>query len=454
MLFAVTDIETTGGSPSGNSITEIAIVITDGKEIIEEYCTFINPQKRIPHYITVLTGITDEMLEDAPLFEEVADEIYELFKDKIFVAHNVNFDYSFIKAAFERCGKPFNQSKLCTVRYSRKMFPGLASYSLGALSTHFGLGNNNPHRAMNDTRMALELLCKALKKDEDKKELDTFLKRGKGDAFLPMNLNKESYFNLPEGSGVYYFRDSTGKIIYVGKAKNLKKRVRQHFSGSLKSAQKQAFFKEIFEIDFLLTGSELIASLKEDREIKHLWPKYNRAQKNPKRKFGVFLYEDRENRKRLAVQNMNAVMNPVKSFSSAFKARQWLYDFGELYNIPNYRLGLPEVDEPEAEKSPRKINNRLIKALDDIISKKETFIIKGKGRELEEVSIVLVRENEYAGFGFISHDEEIHTLEQLESVVEYSSHSDYSISLISQFIEKGNAGEVLFFENLKPKKTR
>ncbi len=444
MLFAVTDIETTGGSPAGNAITEIAICITDGNEVFEEFSTLINPQKNIPHYITVLTGITNEMLEDAPLFEEVADQIYELFEGKVFVAHNVNFDYSFIKAAFDRLGTSFNQNKLCTVRYTRKMFPGLTSYSLGALCTHFGLFNDNPHRALNDTRMALELLCKALKKDSDQAELNTFLKRGKGDAFLPMHLNKESYFKLPEKPGVYYFRDSTGKIIYVGKAKNLKKRVRQHFSGKLKSAQKQAFIRDIVEIDFLETGTELIAALKEDREIKHLWPKYNRAQKNPKRKFGVFNYNDREGRTRLAIQNMTASMIPIKSFSSTFKARQWLYDFGESYSIPNHRLGLPASEEDKKEKNSKSINKKIAKALTEIDSLKQSFLIKGKGRGEGEKSVILVRENEYAGYGYVSDFEELNSLDQAESVVEYAPHSDFSMSLIEIFIEKGTAGEVIF----------
>lgn len=446
MLFAITDIETTGGSPAGNAITEIAIIISDGKKVIEEYSTLINPQKNIPHYITVLTGITNEMLEDAPTFDQVADEIYERFEGKVFVAHNVNFDYSFIKAAFDRIGRSFNHNKLCTVRYSRKMFPGLKSYSLGALCTHFDLNNDNPHRALNDTMMAFELLCNALQKDENHEELNTFLKRGKGDAFLPMNLNKESYFKLPETAGVYYFRDSTGKVIYVGKAKNLKKRVRQHFSGNLKSAKKQAFFREIIEIDYVETGTELIAALKEDREIKHLWPKYNQAQKNPKRKFGVFLYNDREGRSRLAVQNMVSSMSPVKSFSSAFKARQWLYDFGETYDIPNYRLGLPVSEDEKVEKSPKSINKKIQKAIVEVNSQKQSFLIKNSGRDAAEESVILVKDNEYAGFGYVSNAEQISDLEQLESVIEFAPHSDYSISLIEIFLEKGQAGEVIILE--------
>ncbi len=284
MLFAVTDIETTGGSPSANSITEVAVVLTDGKTIHDQYSTLVNPHRAIPHYITVLTGIDNEMVEDAPSFQEVAEKLKCFFKDAIFVAHNVNFDYSFLKAAFEYSGMSFNRPKLCTVRYTRKVFPGLSSYSLGAVCKYFGFNNDNPHRALNDTLMAMELLKNALANDKGELILEELLKRGGGDAFLPMHLNKESYHKLPEEAGVYYFRNSTGKIIYVGKAKNIKKRVRQHFSGKLNTSKKQALVAETFEIDCMLTGTELIAALKEDSEIKKLWPKYNSTQKKIKRK--------------------------------------------------------------------------------------------------------------------------------------------------------------------------
>lgn len=443
MIFAVTDIETTGGTPSANSITEVAVMLTDGNEILREFQSLVNPRTRIPNYITVLTGITDEMVEDAPLFEDIAEELLDIFKDTIFVAHNVNFDYSFLKAGFENSGKAFNMSKLCTVRYTRKMFPGISSYSLGALCSHFSLENDNPHRAMNDTIMAQQLLTLSLKKDEDKSVLNDFLKRGNGDAFLPMNLNKETYHKLPEAPGVYYFRNSTGKVIYVGKAKNIKKRVRQHFSGKLASSKKQAMMQEIVEIDFELTGTELIAALKEDREIKHLWPKYNSAQKNPKRKFGIFEYKDRLGRVRLAVQNTTGNTKPLASFSSAFSARQWLFDFREKYELPFGRLGLPAVDE-ESEIDPEKTNELITNALEVYKAERTSFLIKSNGRSFDEDSVILIEDNAFKGFGFLNKDIQIRSYNELENHIEVMSHSDFSMSVILLFLEKDLAGEVIY----------
>lgn len=443
MIFAVTDIETTGGAPSNGSITEVAVILTDGNEILREFQSLVNPRKIIPNYITVLTGITNEMVEEAPFFEDIAEELLEVFKDTIFVAHNVNFDYSFIKAGFENYGHTFNMSKLCTVRYTRKMFPGISSYSLGSLSSYFNLDNDNPHRAMNDTMMAQQLLNLALQKDEDKSVLNDFLKRGNGDSFLPMNLNKETYHKLPEAPGVYYFRNTTGKVIYVGKAKNIKKRVRQHFSGKMASVKTQDMMKEIVEIDFELTGTELIAALKEDREIKHLWPKYNSAQKNSKRKFGIFEYKDRLGRIRLAVQNTTGNTRPLIAFSSAFSARQWLFDFREKYELPFGRLGLPYVDEEE-ENEPEVTSELIATALAEYKGERTSFLIKNKGRSDEEDSVILIEDNAYKGFGFLNKEIQIESYQELENHIEVMSHSDFSMSVICLFLSKNTAGEVIY----------
>ncbi len=147
--------------------------------------------------------------------------------------------------------------------------------------------------------------------------------------------------------------------------------------------KKQNLIKEIVEIDYELTGTELIAALKEDREIKHLWPKYNSAQKNIKRKFGVFEYEDRKGRKRLTVQNSAANSQPLASFSSGFSARKWLFDFREEYGLPYGRLGLPEVEEEVIDDV--EVNNKLIsKALEKYKKSRISFLIKGEGRNEEE----------------------------------------------------------------------
>ncbi len=164
-MYTIIDIETTGGSFSTGKITEIAIYLHDGVSVIEEFVSLVNPEQYIPAYITRLTGITNEMVRDSPRFYEIAKQIVEITKDSIFVAHNAGFDYGFIKAEFESLGYDFNRKTLCTVKLSRKLLPGLKSYSLGSLCSSLNIDNNARHRAAGDAMATVSLFELLLKKD-------------------------------------------------------------------------------------------------------------------------------------------------------------------------------------------------------------------------------------------------------------------------------------------------
>jgi DNA polymerase-3 subunit epsilon len=164
--YVVVDIETTGGNNSYNRITEIGMVKLIAGEEVDRYQTLINPQRRIPANITRLTGISDDMVEDAPIFADVASEIAAFTEDAVFVAHNVNFDYGFIKQEFARLEQPFRRPKMCTVREMRRTYPGLPSYSLANLTKHFYISMERHHRALSDAKAAAELLKLAFEKDD------------------------------------------------------------------------------------------------------------------------------------------------------------------------------------------------------------------------------------------------------------------------------------------------
>ena len=204
MKFAVVDIETTGGSARNERIIEFAAVITDGKNILDSFQTLINPNKYIPEYITSLTGIDNEMVEDAPFFEEVAVKIDELTKDMIFVAHSVNFDFSFVKNEFQQLGYNYQRKKLCTVRLSRKIFPGHRSYSLGNICSQLGINISNRHRAFGDAEATAILLHKLVKHDREDHILNSLLANSK-EKKLPPHISVEQYEAIPETAGVYYF---------------------------------------------------------------------------------------------------------------------------------------------------------------------------------------------------------------------------------------------------------
>jgi len=176
--YAIIDVETTGMGVQGNRITEIAILVHDGQKVIEEYESLVNPERNIPHTITRLTGINDYMVADAPKFYEIAKKVIEMTSDCVFVAHNVNFDYNVIHKEFSELGFPFRRKKLCTVRLSRKLIPGLPSYSLGKLCNSVGIPLNDRHRAMGDTRATTILFERLLSLDTDQSVFSTFLKPG------------------------------------------------------------------------------------------------------------------------------------------------------------------------------------------------------------------------------------------------------------------------------------
>jgi len=435
MVFAIVDIETTGAQASGNSITEIAITLTDGREIIDQYETLLQPDTNIPHYITQLTGIDNEMLEDAPRFEDVAQKIDELTKDCVFVAHNVNFDYSFIKKQFDALDIKWTRRKLCTVRLSKKAFPGFKSYSLGNLCKSLDVINERAHRAMGDTKATTEIFHRI--HEFHPRIIEEALKRGSGNSFLPNHLDVKVFQELPEEPGVYYFLDKKGKIIYIGKAKNIKKRIRGHFSGKLTSKRRQDFIRDIYNIDHQLTGTELIALLKEDFEIKKNWPKYNRAQKFQAGKIGIFSYEDQKGYMRLCIKKVNIAHKPIRSFSSMFRARQWLFAFAESYEIDFKYCNLPALENQE---SPNiEVHNENLKsAILEETSYKTSIIIEGNGRSNDELSFVWIDQEARIKFGFVPKELGISSTDNLEDFAEEIPKTEVTDGIIKSFLEKKN----------------
>jgi DNA polymerase-3 subunit epsilon len=271
MEYAIVDIETTGGAPKYGGITEIAVLIHDGETIIREYQTLLNPEQAIPTYITGLTGIDNFMVRHQPTFSAIQDELWELLNDRVFVAHNVSFDYGFIREAFLKVGKELKTPKLCTVRLSRKVYPGMSSYSLGRLCESQKIEIEARHRAMGDAKATAILFDRMIKSDYQ--IINQSLKKNTGEAFLPPNFPHSKFREIPTSCGVYYMQDERGKVIYVGKAINIRERFKSHFSGQLLPNLKQKLKTEVFDLKWELTGSEFMALLFEVLEIKRLWPK-------------------------------------------------------------------------------------------------------------------------------------------------------------------------------------
>ncbi|OSY89264.1 DNA polymerase III subunit epsilon [Tenacibaculum holothuriorum] len=442
MNYAVVDIETNGGV----KITEISIFIFDGNEVIDEFTTLINPGTFIPQFITNLTGITNQMVRQAPKFEEVAKKIHEITENCVFVAHNVNFDYGIISKEFNSLGFKFKRKKLCTVRLSRKLIPNRNSYSLGEICSHQNIEIKDRHRAKGDAEATVILLQRLLALDENGEVVQGFLKANSKEATLPPLLSKDIFNKLPQKHGVYYFWNVKKEIIYVGKANNLKQRVLSHFHDKKKKEIEMCML--IANITFEETGNELIALLLESSEIKRYYPKFNRAQKKKNPTLSLFSYEDRKGIIHLAWNNSKIVKDSIRNFYSIREARLFLEELCKEYELCPKYCHLQTTNsscfdytieqckgiciEKEAIED---YNDRVLQAIKSLAYDKDELLIKLNGRNSEEISFVLISENSYKGFGYLNKKEE-NNLEKayLESLINHKETTETK-KIIGSFIK-------------------
>jgi len=266
-MYAIVDIETTGGSSRIEKITEIAIFQHDGEKVTGEFVTLINPERNIPYFITSLTGITNEMVENAPRFFEVAKRIVEMTEGRTIVAHNARFDYSFIRQEFKSLGYNFSRNLLDTVTLGRKLIPGHRSYSLGNICRDLGIMINGRHRAAGDALATARLFEMLMMRDREMAGIGQGLIKSTRLSKLNPNLDVSKIAKIPEDSGVYYFYNEKGDLIYIGKSRNLRQRIRTHLSNNTTNRAME-MRDLIADIGWEVTGSELVALLMESSEIK------------------------------------------------------------------------------------------------------------------------------------------------------------------------------------------
>nr|WP_321223371.1 exonuclease domain-containing protein [uncultured Psychroserpens sp.] len=423
MIYTVIDVETTG---RGNRMTEISIFKYDGTTVIDEFTSLVNPESDIPMHITALTGIDNQLVCDAPVFADIAQEVLDITVDSVFVAHNVNFDYNIIAGEFKRLGIDFRRKKLCTVRLSRKLLPGHKSYSLGKLCKALNIDLVDRHRARGDAEATVILFELLLKQPEALDVFNAFMKKNSREATLPPNLPKETFEALPNAPGIYFFKDKKGKIIYVGKAKDIKKRVLSHFYSKTKKSLNMV--RETGDIDFKLSGSELIALLMEDAAIKHNFPVYNKVAKRTIQSFSIFSYEDRNGVLHLAMNKGKLTPNPLITFYNTRDVRLYMEKICAQYNLcPKYCHLQESVWECshynitnckgicKGEELSEDYNERVQQAIEFITGAKQEFVLKEKGRHSNEEAFVLIKDNEYLGYGFIDKSEQITHLDDLNA---------------------------------------
>ncbi|MGB4846023.1 MAG: exonuclease domain-containing protein [Ferruginibacter sp.] len=438
MNYAIVDIETTGGHASANGITEISVFVHDGERVVKHFETLINPQQNIPRFITSLTGIDNDMVADAPTFDEIADVLFEILNENIFIAHNVNFDYSFIKHQLKQSGYDLTAKKLCTVRLGRKVFPGLASYSLGNLCRSLKINIENRHRAGGDAKATVKLFEYMLANGAQV-HIDQMLKRSSAEHWLPMNLDKAVIDKLPVRPGVYYFHNNKDKVIYVGKAINLKKRVSSHFTHNDPELKRQNFIRDVHKISYKQCATELEAIVFESTEIKRLWPRYNRSQKQPVIKFALYSFEDGRGYMRLAIDKKKKNVPALYSFNLLHEGQVLLKKMITEFDLDAKLCFIDKTPftkkETDALEPPMVYNQKIKKALDALTENLPSFVLVDNGIAAGEKLCLLVERGSFWGMGYLPSAFPIASSGELKNHLNPYADNDYIRNNIYSFAE-------------------
>lgn len=453
-MFTIIDIETTGGNSKSDKITEIAIYKHDGEKIIKEFSTLINPERRIPYFITELTGISDIMVENAPKFYEVAKSIIDITENAVFVAHNVGFDYNFIKSEFKSLGFEFSRPRLCTVKLSRLLIPGKHSYSLGKLCKDLTIKISNRHRAAGDALATVKLFEILLSKDEN-----NYIKNGGKTRHLPGHLNSNltpQIINaLPGKTGVYYFYNDHRELIYIGKSKNIKSRINAHLN-NFDNRKAIEMRNEIAAIEYTLTGSELISMLLESAEIKKHKPFFNRKQLKSGFHFGVFIEYLIDGFIHFKAGKISKKTQPLAAFSTHNQAKGYLNHLVDHFGLCPKLAGLDYTSGPCIQllmnhcdgkcTSPHQqetYNERAMIAIRSIEYENLNFLIVDKGREPEEISIVMVEKGRYQGFGYTQSIMETSHIAHLKKCITPGNDSMEVRQIIKTFLKQNKEARVI-----------
>ncbi|MBI2259719.1 MAG: GIY-YIG nuclease family protein [Flavobacteriia bacterium] len=411
-MFAVIDVETTGGSPKNSKITEIAIYKTDGQKIIDQYETLINPEQKIPEFIIKLTGISNELVKNAPKFFEVAKNIIDFTKECVFVAHNVSFDYSMLRNEFKSLGFDFRLPHLCTVRTGKFLLPGHPSYSLGKLSHSLGIELKNRHRAAGDALATTLIFHKIFEKGLS--NVEKFIQKEINPKSLHPKFDLEFYDEIPNKTGVYKLFNENNRLIYIGKSKHIKKRLDQHLKNTT-SKKGITMRSEIARVEFELTGSELIALLLESSLIKQFQPLYNRKLRRSMFPVGLYSSYNEKGYIELYIEkskNQNDVA--ICLFSNTIDAKKYLENVIKTYVLCSklcqleksptscFMYGLKQCFGACIEKeSAEKYNLRVLQFIERQKWEHTNMYILEKGIHKNEKSILLIENGQYNGFGWI-----------------------------------------------------
>lgn len=453
-MYAILDIETTGGQFNEEGITEIAVYRFDGHEIIDQFISLVNPEIPIQPFVIKLTGINNAMLRTAPKFFEVAKRIVEITQDCVLVAHNASFDYRILRTEFRRLGYDFEAKTLCTVELAKALIPDQPSYSLGKLVRALGIPMADRHRASGDAMATLKLFKMLLDKDLEKSIVRQLIQTEIVRVIAPKLLDIVEH--LPSKTGIYYIHREDGKIIYIGKSRNVKKRVNQHFTGTSRKCKKIQL--EVFTVTYEETGSELIAYLKECEEIKINKPIYNRAQSKTILPWAIYPETDANGYLNLRLRQSDGRKKEITSYASLAEAKNALFRISSQHQLCQKLNGLYDTDAAcfqykinECDGAcigkigHESYNSRVQQFIDKTCFDNKNLMIIDRGRNVNERSAVLIENGVYKGYTFYDLNYQIHTISVLKNIIIPMSGNRDSRTIIQNAIRKNKGIKIVSF---------
>ncbi|MBG6110105.1 DNA polymerase-3 subunit epsilon [Flavobacterium sp. CG_23.5] len=453
-MYAILDIETTGGQFNEEGITEIAIYKFDGHEVVDQFISLVNPEIPIQPFVVKLTGINNEMLRGAPKFFEVAKRIVEMTNDCVIVAHNASFDYRILRTEFRRLGYDFEAKTLCTVELSKKLLPEQPSHSLGKLVRALGIPMADRHRASGDALATVKLFKILLEKDLEKEIVKDFIKLEVEKGIAPKLLDIVS--SLPSTTGIYYIHNEKGNLIYIGKSRNIKKRINQHFTGTSTKCKK--IQTDVFTVTYDETGSELIALLKESEEIKINKPILNRAQRKSIFQFALYAEKDEKGYLNLKLQKADGRKKEITSFTSLQEGKNALFRITSHYNLCQkftglytsktncFQYSIKECDGAcIGEVSPEIYNARVLEFIEKNSFENQNMILIDKGRNISERSAVLIENGIYKGYAFYDLNYQIHNIEILRNIIIPMQNNRDTKNIIQGHVRRSKTLKVINF---------
>lgn len=457
-MYAILDIETTGGKYNEEGITEIAIYKFDGHEIVDQFISLVNPERKIQPFVVNLTGINNEMLRNAPKFYEVAKRIIEITEGCILVAHNAQFDTRILRTEFDRLGYNYERESLCTVELAKKLIPDMPSYSLGKLVRSLGIPLSDRHRAAGDAKATVTLFKLLLSKDQKKEIISQTVRMEAKRQLEPKLLDMVEA--TPSVTGVYYMHREDGSIIYIGKSRNIKKRLNQHFTSDNRKSKKIQL--EVAAVSYEATGSDLIAQLKESEEIKRNKPRYNRALRKTIYNYQLGLAKDEAGYLQFKIEKTNLDKPAITTFTNYQQAKSQLFKITEQHQLCQKHTGLHKTNGPcflhtikecfgacIGEEPVAQYNARVERYLSMHSYENQNMVIIDHGREVDERSVILIEDGVYRGFGFFNLNYQINNLEILRSIISPMEDNRDAQHIIHSFLRRKKVLKIIPLEQLQ-----